>query len=329
MRALCISLAALAAACGGAGSKKGPTTPLNPAQIAEKALPSIVLIKAGPQLGTGFIVWGDGRIATNLHVIAQADKSTTVVMPDGREFQNVVVMAADAERDLAVIRVDAQGLNALKLGDSKAVKPGEAVVAIGHPLGLGNTVSNGLISAVRELGPELTLLQISAPIAPGSSGGPLFNDRGEVIGIATLYATEGQNLNFAVPISYLKPLLLSEKSVPLVDFVRLMDVRILGGCEAEEVKETVEAILGAIKLGVPMFNKGDTEGCYKLYEKTALSIVPKLQSCPGVRGVLLQGLATATKADNFHNKAWALRYAFDRIVNAVNAALDQQQQRAP
>jgi serine protease Do len=327
MRTFIAAVLLAAASCGGASGpgKTGgtPTTGLNPAQIAERALPSIVLIKVGNELGTGFVVWGDGRIATNLHVIASG-RSATVVLPDGREFHDVAVMAADAERDLAVIRVGVTGLPPLRLGDSRKVKAGEAVVAIGHPLGLGNTVSNGLISAVRELGPQLTLLQISAPIAPGSSGGPLFNDRGEVIGIATLYATEGQNLNFGVPVAYLKPLLLSEKAVPLAEFVRMLDTRILGGCSAEEVKESVEAILAAIKVGAPMYNKGDQEGCYRLYEKTALDMVAKLQTCPGVRETLLGGVAAANKQQDFAQKAWAIRHAFDRIVGAVDAAIRAQ-----
>jgi serine protease Do len=316
-----------ASACGGSAGGKATATPktaLNPAQIAERALPSIVLIKAGDQLGTGFIVWADGRIATNLHVIASGLQAS-VTLPDGREFKDIVVMAADPERDLAVIRVGAQGLVPLRLGDSKQVKPGEPVVAIGHPLGFGNTVSNGLISAIRQLSPQMSLLQISAPIAPGSSGGPLFNDRGEVIGIATLYATEGQNLNFGVPVAYLKPLLLSEKAIPLSAFVSLMETRMLAGCSPEEVKGAIEAIDAAIKVGAPLYNKGDHEGCFKHYEKTALDQIGKLQSCPGVRETLLGGVAAAGKQDTPAKKAWAMRHAFDRIMGAVAAAIDAQQ----
>src|SRR5262249_30804277 len=138
---------------------------LTPAQIAEKALPSVVMIKTENIIGTGFVVWQDGRIATNLHVIAGAHQAE-VSMSDGRKFDKVDVLAVDKAHDLAVLRVPATGLVPLALGDSQSVKPGERVVAIGNPLGLGNTISDGLISAVREIEPKkLTLLQITAPIA--------------------------------------------------------------------------------------------------------------------------------------------------------------------
>src|SRR6201999_60661 len=93
------------------------------------------------------------------------------------------------------------------LGDSDKTRPGDSVVAIGNPLGLENTVSNGLISARRKFDEGVEVLQISAPIAPGSSGGPIFNDHGEVIGIATAILEEGQNLNFGMPVAYLAPML--------------------------------------------------------------------------------------------------------------------------
>src|SRR5665811_1225006 len=89
---------------------------------------------------------------------------------------------------------------------SDAVRAGDSVLAIGHPLGLEDTVSNGLISAVRHVHANLDVLQVSAPIAPGSSGGPLFNDRGEVIGVATAFMNAGQNLNFGLPSKYVKEL---------------------------------------------------------------------------------------------------------------------------
>jgi S1-C subfamily serine protease len=194
-----------------------PAADLTAEQIAEKATPSVVLIRVPAGLGSGFVVSNDGRIVTNYHVIRGA-KQATVVTADGREFKDVELMAADPGHDLAVLRIGAHGLRALALGDSAIAKPGEHVVAIGHPLGLGNTVSDGLLSAVRVISPQRTLLQISAPISPGSSGGPVFNDRGEVIGISTLLISGGQNLNFAVPINAVKPLLDIDKGVALAAY---------------------------------------------------------------------------------------------------------------
>ena len=324
----------LAAACGAragapqpeAVAPRAPTT-FTPAQIAEKATPSVVLIKTSSQIGTGFAVWKD-RVATNLHVLAGA-REATVITTDGREFKDVQVLGVDPAHDLAVLRLPIDNLVPLTLGDSSAVKAGERVVAIGHPMGLGNTVSDGIISAVRVMDPRVTLLQITAPIAPGSSGGPIFNDRAEVIGVATLFAAEGQNLNFGVPVQYLKPLLLAEQPIPLAALAGRMDMALLDGCTGQEVTQAYEGIQSAISAGVPKYNKGDHQGCFDTYQATALNLVGKLKECKGIRETLLGAVTQANRLATPGEKAWALRHAFDRIVSAMAAAVEEQQQMQP
>lgn len=317
--------------CGACGASAPPrstavpgTPALSPAQIAERASPSVVLIKTDTTIGTGFVVWPDGRIATNLHVIAGA-RSATVLLADGRKLEEVEVLAADQAHDLAVIRVRMDSLTPLPLGDSHGVKAGEHVVAIGNPLGLGNTISDGLVSAVRVLDSKLTLLQITAPIAPGSSGGPILNEHGEVVGVATLYSAEGQNLNFGVPIAYLKPLLLSERPVSLAEFGQAAQASLLDGCAVDEVKLSITEISDAIKVGAGLYNGGKPKDCYELYEKASLKLVGALKSCPGIRETLLAGMANATRADDVNAKAWALRHAFDRVLLAFEAAVKEQE----
>jgi serine protease Do len=324
------ALAVLLSACGGAARKEttpppAPTT-FTPAQIAERALPSIVLIQTPVMLGTGFVVWKDGRIATNLHVLAGASEAK-VILNDKREFTQIEVLGVDPAHDLAVIRIRAEGLVPLQLGDSEAVKPGERVVAIGHPLGLGNTISDGIVSGIRALDPNVTLLQITAPIAQGSSGGPIFNEQGEVIAVATLFASEGQNLNFGVPVSYLKPLLLGERPLSLRAFQQQVDLSLLEGCEVEDVKLAITEIADALKVGVPLFNNGDHQGCFEAYERSALKIVGSLKACRGVRETLLGGVSAANRAGTPTQKAWAIRHAFDRVMAAFDAAVKQVEQR--
>ncbi len=322
--------------CGGAGKKAaGPSnTPLSPAQIAERSLPSIVLIQAGNRLGTGFVVWQDGRIATNLHVIFGAP-SITVKLPDGREFTQVEVMAVDDRHDLAVIRVPARDMAALALGDSEKVKPGERVVAIGHPLGLGNTVSDGLVSAVRELDAGFTVMQISAPIAQGSSGGPLLNDHGEVVGIAFMVSQEGQNLNFAIPVNYLKPMLLSDVGMPFAEFARRTAprvdpsqpqikrnipqhaVKLLDDCPLEQMQRVFKGVEDAIVLGAPLYNQGNHEACFKIYEGASLELDRTLQGCVGVKKVLSEGRTAAQALGSWTEKAWAMRDAFDGLLVVI------------
>ena len=161
--------------------------------------------------GSGFLVSPDGVILTNYHVIETGDIAI-VKFPDGTVLPVDGVLAADKFRDLAIIKIRGNNFRTLALGDSDDIQVGEEVVAIGNPLALESTVSNGIISGVRtskEQGGKF--LQTTAPISPGSSGGPLFNMRGEVVGINTLYLEGGENLNFAIPVNDAK-LLLSHQS---------------------------------------------------------------------------------------------------------------------
>ena len=180
------------------------------AKAANGAIVSIVMSdKDGKPIaqGSGFLISNDGVIVTNYHVIAEGS-SAVVKFPDGTFHVVDGVLASDKARDIAFIRAHGQNFRTLPLGDSDRVQVGEDVVAIGNPLSLESTVSNGIVSGIRSVEEEGgKYLQITAPISPGSSGGPLFNMGGEVIGITTMYLKGGENLNFAIPINDAKRLL--------------------------------------------------------------------------------------------------------------------------
>ncbi|CAB3764407.1 Do family serine endopeptidase [Paraburkholderia humisilvae] len=158
----------------------------------------------GDSLGSGFIISKDGYILTNNHVVDGAD-SVTVKLSDGRRFQATVI-GTDKTFDVAVLKVDADNLPTVKIGNPSKSKVGEWVVAIGSPYGLDNTVTSGIISAkARTLsdGGPTRFIQTDVPVNPGNSGGPLFNLDGEVIGInSMIYSRTGgfQGLSFAIPI---------------------------------------------------------------------------------------------------------------------------------
>jgi hypothetical protein len=157
--------------------------------------------------GTGFLVSPDGVIVTNYHVI-ETGNVAAVKFPDGTILPVDGVLATDKVRDLAIIKIHGKTFRTLTLGNSDQIQIGEEVVAIGNPLSLESTVSNGIVSGRRtskEQGGKF--LQTTAPISPGSSGGPLFNMLGEVVGINTMYLEGGENLNFAIPINDAKQLL--------------------------------------------------------------------------------------------------------------------------
>ena len=199
-----------------AGSAAAQT--LQPRQIAARARPAVVVIHAlenGDTIGqgSGFIVRPDGTIVTNRHVIEGATR-LAVTLADGERYERVFLVSEDSRRDLAVLRIPAASLPALPIGDDQHVEVGDPVYVMGNPMGLEGTFSNGLLSAKRTID-GVAMVQITAPISPGSSGGPVLNASGEVIGIATLMYDEGQNLNMAVPARHAAGLIaLNETPVP-------------------------------------------------------------------------------------------------------------------
>ena len=193
-------------------------TTLPAEDIAEKALAATVYLemkdKNGKTLGigSGFFV-KPNLIATNYHVIEGAAKGTAKLVGKYITYNIEGVTATDKTNDLALLKVTAYGIKPLSLGDSDVVRIGETVYVAGNPKGLEGTFSDGIISSRRD---KLTKerLQMTAPISPGSSGGPVLNRKGEVIGISVAghQALDAQNLNFAIPSKYLRKLL--EQSNP-------------------------------------------------------------------------------------------------------------------
>ena len=160
-------------------------------------------------LGTGFVFRSDGYILTNEHVVSGADE-IKVTFLDGREFEGKVI-GSDTLTDIAVVKIEAQGLPTISLGDSDAARVGEWIIAIGNPYGLSHTVTVGVLSAkgrpiaAGDSGQEYeNFLQTDAAINPGNSGGPLLNLEGEAIGINTAILPYAQGIGFAIPINMAK-----------------------------------------------------------------------------------------------------------------------------
>lgn len=209
----------------GAPTDPGVTMELQPAggsvlslqSVYAKCLPSVVGIHADIRrgeysTGTGIVLTSDGYIVTNTHVLDGA-KSVTVTTSDGTEYTGALV-GADAVSDIAVLKIDAQGLTPAEFGDSSSLQVGDDVVSIGNPLGeqLRWTMTNGIISAInRDMvynGHSMTLLQTNAAINEGNSGGPLINMYGQVIGITNMKAlsTGVEGIGFAIPTAVIRPI---------------------------------------------------------------------------------------------------------------------------
>jgi len=173
-------------------------------ELVKRIKPSAVAIETfdarGNTLsrGSGFFVAAD-KVITNRHVIEKSSR-VDVHLANGKKFVAKGILAIDGEGDLAILQVDVPPNSAVPLQIVQRVpQEGESIVVIGNPFGLEGSVSNGIVSAVREISGYGKIIQITAPISPGSSGSPVVNMAGQVIGVATLQAAEGQSLNFAVP----------------------------------------------------------------------------------------------------------------------------------
>lgn len=200
------------------------------AQLAERLKPALVQIRARPaqsapaegdlppgpppeegrlRSGSGFIIREDGFIVTNAHVVTEAER-IQVRLADGRRFEGKLV-GKDSRVDLAVVKIEgARDLAVLPLGDSNRVRVGELVLALGHPFGLEQTVSFGIVSRkgapLRVASPGFDFLQTDAAVNPGNSGGPLVNMAGEVVGVNSMAARSG-SIGFAIPVNVVKALL--------------------------------------------------------------------------------------------------------------------------
>jgi serine protease Do len=199
----------------------------------------------GPRgVGSGFILTADGFVMTNAHVVDGADE-VLVTLPDRREFKARIV-GFDKRTDVAVVKIDATGLPAVRVGDVSRLKVGEWVMAIGSPFGLENSVTAGIVSAKqRETGDYLPFIQTDVAINPGNSGGPLINMRGEVIGInSQIYSRSGgfMGISFAIPI---------DEAIRVSEQLRTSG-RVTRGRIGVQIDQVTKDVAESIGLGKPM-----------------------------------------------------------------------------
>ena len=157
-------------------------------------------------IGSGFVIGKNGEIATNYHVIEGASSAIVKFVNKEEKYTVDNIVQTSIKYDLAIIQISTKTLP-LSLGDDELASVGNRIYAIGNPEGLEGTVSEGIISGFRKVDENFRIMQITAPISPGSSGGPIINQNGQVIGIASSSIIIGQNLNFAVPVNKLKEII--------------------------------------------------------------------------------------------------------------------------
>ncbi len=194
-------------------------------------------------VGSGFILTADGFVLTNAHVVDGADE-VLVTLTDKREFKARLV-GADKRTDVAVVKIEASGLPAVKIGDVSRLRVGEWVMAIGSPFGLDNTVTAGIVSAKqRDTGDFLPFIQTDVAINPGNSGGPLINMRGEVVGInSQIYSRSGgfMGISFSIPI---------DEAIRVADQLRV-NGRVIRGRIGVTIAPVTKEVAESIGLGKP------------------------------------------------------------------------------
>ena len=172
-------------------------------EVFRKASPAIVTITTPDTFGSGVLIDAAGVIATNLHVIRGAEKAI-VRLASGEVYESVAIVGTDPQKDLALVKIDGVAFPFAEIGNSDEAPIGQAVYAIGAPKGLELTMSEGIVSGRRESPAGYRLIQTSAALSSGSSGGGLFDDGGRLIGITTSKLDDGENLNFAIPVNYVR-----------------------------------------------------------------------------------------------------------------------------
>jgi len=205
--------------------------------------------------GSGFFIAAD-RIITNRHVLEKSSR-VEVHLFNGKKFPVRGVIAIDGEGDIALLQVEIPAAMAVPLPIVRSVPAeGESIVVVGNPYGLEGSVSNGIVSAVREIAGYGKIIQITAPISPGSSGSPVVNMSGQVIGIATLQAEQGQSLNFAVP---------SERILQL----KVNDIQSFSSLNAETTKSKRSSAERFYSQGVAQLSRDDYARAVGYFEKAA------------------------------------------------------------
>ncbi|MGH9948501.1 MAG: trypsin-like peptidase domain-containing protein [Pyrinomonadaceae bacterium] len=291
-------------------------------ELVKRVKPSAVAIETfdsrGNSLarGSGFFTAAD-RVITNRHVIERSSR-VEIHLQDGKKFPVKGVIAIDGEGDLALLQVDIPGNLARPLPILNAVpQEGESIVVIGNPFGLEGSVSNGIVSAVREIAGYGKIIQITAPISPGSSGSPVVNMYGQVIGVATLQAAEGQSLNFAVP---------AERIFQL----RTGDVQTFNSLSVESQKNKRAAAERLYSQGVAQLSLDDYARALPYFEK-AVEIDNNYPEawyqagfCYGVLGKHTDALKASKQAAKLRPE-WAATYV---NIGASNFALNQYKEAA-
>ncbi|PTL80588.1 serine protease [Vitiosangium sp. GDMCC 1.1324] len=303
--------------------------------VAARAAPALAILEMPGRQGVGFVASPQGQLVTNLHVVAGAEE-IHVVLADDQFLRVEQVVALDEKRDLAVLQLPTQGMEALRLDDAAHPGEGDALYILlpagGGMLGLLET----RVHAVQRLDEFLTFLELEASLPEDASGSPVLDAAGALVGVATCAFADGRPVTIVIPSRYVVPLLEQPDTKPLSALalakpsasrqrqVPTHPLSLLEGCVTDGIEEVALAIVQAIQQGAPAYNRGDPEACYRLYERTAERLVQERTDCPGAQLALREGLQRCAQLEDADSCAWALRDTFDGLLQVIDRWLQAQ-----
>jgi len=272
--------------------------------------------KDGKQIatGTGFIIDSNGIIATNYHIVSRCleDNNTLLIkMENGASSPLSDIVNFDKKNDVAIFKIDGKELPIVKIARNYKPKKGRNIVVVGSPSGMETTVLAGIISSIHRKG---GIIQITAPISPGSSGSPVFNSKGEVIGVATFNIIRGKNLNFAIPVKHVADLLKGTKKPKKKEIVNSEPLPAVKPVPPSQELTAVEWVKKALALWV---GENITDPLKAIeYLNHAITLQPKFADAYGLRGLVYAKLGQYQRA--IEDLSEAIRLNADDAVSYKN-----------
>ena len=234
-------------------------------EIADAALPAIVVIETDIGTGSGVIIDASGVVATNYHVIETAG-TISVNLNTGDQYDDVSVIDFDIVKDIAILKIKGFDLPFVTMGNSNSVGVGDDVIVMGAPEGYEQSVTRGIVSAIREMDEGYRLIQTDAAISSGSSGGGMFDLFGELVGISVAYVKDAQNINFVIPINYYRGMFATSAKYSFEEFLEITssETNSRSAEAAASTKQTLEEFMNVLnsEAGLDFQKNEDSESWF-------------------------------------------------------------------
>lgn len=305
-----------------------PQPPGDFGQVAARSAASLVALEFENTYALGFVATDDGRVITSLHMLV-GEQRALARTADGRTCSITQVKAVDPRRDLAVLQLGLEGVAPLPIPANDVPVEEGAQVFLFSLVGEGGRTRwiESRITEVQKLGDWLTVYRLDGELPPDVSGGPVLSARGELLGVATVNASEHGMAGYVVPLRYLREVLALDAPQPMASILPPSTRRrrvpqhalsLLDGASLTTLEGLVDGIAAAIEIGAPAYNLGDAGRCFQVYADAARTLSARAPDCPGASRALAEGLALAESLEgDVDGQAWAMRDTFDGLLRVI------------